>query len=77
MKNTLLLLVLAIILFSCKKKEPKIESKTVTKTESKIAETFKDTVVLIKAINSIENKDSISMDTKNKKQYEFRFNKSK
>lgn len=60
MKNILLILALAITLFSCKKNEPKIETKTVTKTESKIVESIQDTVVNIKAINPVENQDSIS-----------------
>ncbi len=60
MKNTLLILALAITLFSCKKNEPKIETKTVSKIESKIVEKFQDTVVNIKAINPVENQDSIS-----------------
>jgi hypothetical protein len=60
MKNTLLILALAISLFSCKKNEPKIETKTVTKTESKSEETIQDTIVHIKAINPVESQDSIS-----------------
>jgi hypothetical protein len=60
MKNALLLLALVITLFSCKKNEPKIETKTVTETESKIVETFQDTVVNIKPVKPIEIQDSIS-----------------
>lgn len=60
MKNTLLILAVAITLFSCKKNESKIETKTVTKTESKVVETIQDTVVTIERVNTIENKDAIS-----------------
>lgn len=60
MKNTLLLLALVITLFSCKKNEPKIESKTVTKTESEIVESIQDTIVNIDPVNSVANQDSIS-----------------
>jgi len=60
MKNALLILALVISLFSCKKDEPKIEPKAVTKTESKIVETIQDTVVHIKAVHPVTNQDSIS-----------------
>ena len=60
MKKIALILALVITLFSCKKVEPKIESKTVTKTESKIVEAIQDTIVNIKAINPVTNQDSIS-----------------
>lgn len=61
MKNTLILLILAITLFSCKKTETKIETKTV--------ETILDTVVKIEPLNPIENKDSISTETATKTLY--------
>lgn len=60
MKNTLLILALAVALFSCKKNESKIEIKTVIKTESKIVESIQDTVVTIEPVNPVENQDSIS-----------------
>jgi len=62
MKNTLLILALAVTLFSCKKSEIKTETKDATKTETKIVETIQDTVVIIKAINPVANQDSISID---------------
>jgi len=52
MKNTILLLALAITLFSCKKTE--------IKTGSKIVEIFQDTIVNIKPINPVENQGTIS-----------------
>lgn len=60
MKNTLLMLSLAITLFSCKKNEIKTETKVLTKSESKIVAPIQDTVVNIKPIHPIENQDSIS-----------------
>lgn len=60
MKNTLLILALAITLFSCKKNETKSETKNETKTESKIVETIQDTVVNIKPVKPVANQDSIS-----------------
>jgi hypothetical protein len=52
MKNTLLILALAITLFSCKKNE--------IKTETKIIETFQDTIVNIELVNPVVSQDSIS-----------------
>jgi hypothetical protein len=69
MKITLLIVALSITLFSCKKNEPKIETKTVTKIETKIVETIQDTVVNIKAINPVENQDSISTEKATKTLY--------
>lgn len=60
MKNTLLILALAVTLFSCKKSEIKTEIKDATKTESKVVETIQDTIVNIETVNPVENQDSIS-----------------
>lgn len=71
MKNKLLLLALVITLFSCKKNEPKIETKTVTKTESKIVETIQGTVVNIKPVKPVENQNSISSKNATKTLYTY------
>ncbi len=60
MKNTLLILAIAVTLFSCKKSEIKTEIKDATKTESKVVETIQDTIVNIETVNPVENQDSIS-----------------